>query len=555
MPRMSGKKALFEVLRAEGVKYIFGNPGTAEAAMMDTLAEYPEMRYMLAVQEGVAAGMADGYARATGKPSFLSLHINVGMLNGLSLLYDSFSGNTPVVMTAGNSDIRKLVEGRSDLTEFPKPITKWSAEVTHADQMAAAVRRAFQESRTPPAGPTFLAFAANAFDDEGEADIRPSTDYFVTVAPDAAGIESAARVLAKAERPLMLVGDRVAMAGGVESAVRVAELIGAPVYLGTSAEVCFPTDHPQYAGSFSLRNPAAKKALNEADAVLAVGVKVFSDFFYQGQSALPPKVKLIHIDSDPREIGRTERTEVGIYADPGIALSDLAEALASGGMSGSAMEAARERARTLGQQAKARDEAFALALKKAGDRRPMLPGRMMSEIGKVLPADSVLVDDSISSRAALLGGIKFSKPGGMIGQRGGAIGWGMGGALGVKLARPDQPVVAVIGDGSAMMTVQGLWTAANYGIPVVYVICNNASYRVLKVNMKVYHQLVLNDPSGTGSHIGMDFTQPFDFARIAQAFGVAGQRVEDPAMVGPAIQKALESGKPGLVDVVIDGSV
>jgi len=555
VPRMSGKKALFEVLRAEGTRYIFGNPGTAEAAMMDTLADYPEMEYMLAVQEGVAAGMADGYARASGKPSFLSLHINVGMLNGLSLLYDSFSGNTPVVMTAGNSDIRKLVEGRSDLTEFPKPITKWSAEVTHADQMAAAVRRAYQEARTPPSGPTFLAFAANAFDEEGEADIRPSADYFVTVAPDPAAIESAAAVLAKAARPLMLVGDRVAMAGGVDSAVRVAELIGAPVYMGTSAEVCFPTSHPQYVGPFSLRNPAARKALNEADAVLAVGVKVFGDFFYQGQSALPPGAKLVHIDSDPRELGRTERTEVGIYADPALALRDLADALASGGMSGSAMEAARERARGLGEQARARDEAFRATLKKAGDRRPMLPGRMMFEIGKVLPADSVLVDDSISSRAALLSGIKFDKPGSMIGQRGGAIGWGMGGALGVKLARPEQPVVAVVGDGSAMMTVQGLWTAANYGIPVVYVICNNASYRVLKVNMKVYHQLILNDPTGTGSHIGMDFTMPFDFARIAQAFGVAGQRVEDPAGVGPAVRKALESGKPAVVDVVIDGAV
>jgi benzoylformate decarboxylase len=555
MPRMAGKKALLEMLRAEGVRYIFGNPGTAEAAIMDTIPDYPEIKYVLAVQEGVAAGMADGYARVTGKPSFLSLHINVGMLNGLSLLFDSFSGNTPIVMTAGNSDIRKLTEGRTDLTAFPKPITKWSAEVTHADQMASAVRRAFQESRTPPAGPTFLSLAANALDDEGEADIRPSKDHFYRAAADPAAIESAARLMAPANSPLMILGDRVALAGGVDSAVRVAELTGAAVYVATSSEVCFPSGHPQYCGGFSLRNPASKAALNRADVVLAVGVKVFGDFFYQGQSALPERARLIHIDSDAREIGLTERTEVGIAADPGLALADLAQTLESGAMSGSAMEAARERARALAGQSRARDEAFEAMVRKAGDRRPMAPARMMTEIASALPDDAVVVDDSISSRGALTSAIKFSKPGSMVGQRGGAIGWGMGGALGVKLARPDRPVVAVVGDGSAMMTVQGLWTAANYGIPVVYLICNNASYRILKVNMRTYHQLVLNDPTGLGHHVGMDFTQPFDFARIAQAFGVAGERVEDPSRIGPAIHEALDSGKPAVVDVVIDGSL
>ena len=555
MPRMAGKRALLEMLRAEGVRHVFGNPGTAEAAIMDTLPEYPDIHYILAVQEGVAVGMADGYARATGRPSFLSLHIHVGMLNGLSLLYDSFTGNTPVVMTAGNSDIRKLTEGRTDLTAFPRPITKWSAEVTHADQMASAVRRAFQEARTPPAGPTFLSFAANALDDEGEADIRPSAHDHFRSAPDPAGIDSAASLLATADRPVMVVGDRLSLAGGVDAAVRIAVLVGAPVFVGTSSEVCFPTDHPHYAGGFSLRNPASRKALDVADVVLAVGVKAFGDFFYHGQSVLPPTAKLVHIDSDAREIGLTERTEVGIAADPALALAGLAEALEAGAMSGSAIEAARVRGRALAAESKARDDAFLAGVRRSDARRPMAPARMMLEIGAALPEGAVVVDDSISSRAALTAAIKFSKPGSMIGQRGGAIGWGMGGALGVKLARPEAPVVAVVGDGSAMMTVQGLWTAANYGIPVVYLICNNASYRILKVNMRIYHQLILNDPTGSGHHLGMDFGQPFDFAHIARAFGVAGERVEDPARIGPAVRKALDSGKPALIDVFIDGSV
>ncbi|MBI4306512.1 MAG: thiamine pyrophosphate-binding protein [Chloroflexi bacterium] len=555
MARLKGKNALFEMLRAEGVTHVFGNPGTAEAPIMDTLRSYKDIKYILAVQEGVAVGMADGYARATGRPSFLSLHIHVGMINGLSLLFDSFSGNTPVVMTAGNSDVRKLVEGRSDLAEFPKQVTKWSAEVTHPDQMAAAVRRAFQEARTPPRGPTFLSLSANALDGEGDADIRPSADYYYAAAPEPAAIASAVRMLAAAQRPIMIVGDRVAQSGGMNEAVRVAELTGSAVYTGFYSEVCFPTDHPQYVGAFSLRNPAAKAALGAADVVIVVGFKAFGDFFYHGQSSLPGTARLVHIDNDVREIGRTEATEVGIFADTRLALAALSAALEADGGKASGTKGSDERRRSLAAQARARQDAFMAAVDKAGDRRPMLPARMMVELARAMPRDAVVVDDSISSKAAVMGAIKFSKPGSMYAQRGGAIGWGMGGALGVKLAVPERPVIAVLGDGSAMMTVQGLWTAANYQIPVVYLVCNNASYRILKVNMRVYHQMVLDRAPDLGGLVGMDFGKPFDFARIASAFDIAGDRISDPAKLGPAIRKAVDSGKPAMIDVEIDGSV
>ncbi|MBI4220080.1 MAG: thiamine pyrophosphate-binding protein [Chloroflexi bacterium] len=555
MARMKGKDALFEMLRAEAVRYIFGNPGTAEAPIMDTLRSYRDIEYILAVQEGVAVGMADGFARATGRPSFLSLHIHVGMLNGLSLLFDSFSGNTPVVATAGNSDVRKLVEGRSDLAEFPKQITKWSAEVTHADQMAAAVRRAFQEARTPPRGPTFLSLSANALDGEGEADIRPSADYFYATAPEPGAVDAAVRLLSSAQHPVMIVGDRVGQSGGMHDAVRVAELTGSAVYTGFYSEVCFPTSHPQYVGSFSLRNPAAKAALSSADVVVVAGFKAFGDFFYHGQSALPVTTRLIHIDNDIREIGRTERTEVGILSDPKLALAALAAALEAGGAKGNGTRGAPERRRVLAGQSKAREEAFLEGVRKSGEKRPMLPARMMAELAGAMPPETVLVDDSISSKAAVMGAFKFDTPGSMYAQRGGAIGWGMGGALGVKLAQPDRPVIAVLGDGSAMMTVQGLWTAANYQIPVVYMICNNASYRILKVNMRVYHQMVLDRTPDLTGLVGMDFGKPFDFARIASAFDIAGERVADPAKLGPAIRKAVDSGRPAVIDVEIDGSV
>ena len=174
MPRMTGKRALMEMLRAEGVDFIFGNPGTSEGPILDALEGYPDLRYMLTTQEGVAMGMADGYARAAGKVSFVNLHIETGLANGISLLQNAKDGGTPLVLTAANKDIRKLAEDRTDLAEMVRLFTKWTAEVTHPEQVPSVMRRAFQEAKTPPTGPTFVAFSANALDDEAEMDIVPS---------------------------------------------------------------------------------------------------------------------------------------------------------------------------------------------------------------------------------------------------------------------------------------------------------------------------------------------------------------------------------------------
>ena len=185
MPRMTGKRALFEMLRAEGVRHIFGNPGTSESAIMETLEDYPDIGYHLALQEGVAMGMADAYARAARTPAFVNLHIDTGLANGISLLNNAHQGGTPLVLTAANKDVRKLAEGRTELAEMVRLFTKWTAEVTHPEQIPGAVRRAFNEAKTPPTGPVFLAFAANALDDEADVEIVPSAEGFSVWAPTA----------------------------------------------------------------------------------------------------------------------------------------------------------------------------------------------------------------------------------------------------------------------------------------------------------------------------------------------------------------------------------
>ncbi len=221
MARMTGKKALLEMLRAEGVKYIFGNPGTSEGAIMDALEDYPDIHYVLATQEGAAMGAADAYARATGKPSFVNLHIETGLANGISLLHNAAAGGTPLVLTAGNKDMRKLIEGRTPLVDMVKTFTKWSAELTHPEQIPAAIRRAFNEARTPPTGPTFISFSANSLDEEADMEIASNSPGYFRLGPDESAIEEAADILANAKNPILAETVRETYAGSSLCSARV----------------------------------------------------------------------------------------------------------------------------------------------------------------------------------------------------------------------------------------------------------------------------------------------------------------------------------------------
>ena len=557
MTVMSGKHAMMEMLRAEGVKYVFGNPGTSESAMMDAIEHYPDLEYVLVTQEGVAVGMADSYGRATGKPSVLNLHIETGLANAISLMNNAREGGSPMVVTSGNKDIRELAHERTDLAAMVEQFTKWTAEATYPEQVPFFLRRAFNEAKTPPTGPTFVGFSANSMDNEADVDIFASPDGYHRTAPDAQAVEKAAGILAEASNPLMIVSDRIAQSGASEEAVRVAELLGCPVHTTIMhSEFNFPESHPQFRGPIRLAYPEAEETVNKADAVLLVG-KMATGYYMFSKPRLDyfgPNTKLIHVDTDPTQVGTTQRTEVGMVADPKVTLADLAEAL-DAGMSGTARETAKGRAAALDEEARAKRSAWEQQLCAQWNDSPMTRERMAFEIAQAVPDDAIIADDSVTARDAVHSAFRFDEPQSFYAGRGGALGWGMGGTLGVKLAHPDRPVVGILGDGSAMMTVQGLWTAAVYNIPVVYVICNNGAYRVLKINMNAYKTLIEGDENPTSRYIGMDFPIPFDIAGMAEAMGVQGRKIEDPADIAPEIDKALASGKPAVLDVVIDGSV
>ena len=552
---MTGKQALLDMLKAEHVEYIFGNPGTSEGPIIDLLGDYPEFRYILALQESVAVGMGEAYARATGKASFVSLHVDSGLANGIALMLDAYNTGTPMVVTSANYDARKITEGKTDLADLVRPVTKWAVELTLPDQIPGAIRRAFNEANSHPRGPVYVGFSSNALEGSAEMNIVPSRMIHDSSRPNLSGIDEAVSLLMNAKRPLMMVGDRVSDDGAVDQAVELAELLGLPVYQSRGSEVSFPTTHRQFMGNHSLRAAKDREVLREADLVLAIGMDTFEELFYWGDVILRPGVKLIHIDPIPGRVGKSEPTDVGIVSHCGLALEELIRSIKPC-LSPATETEIQNRLEEAVHQSIERRKSFDQSVAAKWDSRPMIPARMMSELANALPRNAIVVDDAISSRAALRHYFRATKRGDIRGVRGQSIGGGIGATMGTQCANPDRPVFGIIGDGSAMMTIQGLWTAANDSIPCIFVICNNGMYRVLKVNFNVYQRDILKELEPAGSNLlYSDFPTPFDIAAIATSMGVHGERIVDPSEIAPAVERAVASGKPALLDVIIDGSL
>lgn len=550
--KLQGRHAFLQTLRSEGVRYIFGNPGTSEAPMMSIIHEYPDLEYVMVVQEGVAVGMAEGYARASGEVGFVSLHIDNGLANGFSLMVDQNRTGSPVVITAGNKDIRHMAAGRSDLADMAAPFAKWSAEISHPEQVPSVMRRAFQEARTPPTGPVFVAVSTNAFDDYADIAVSPSVPIYADPLPEPGAVEAATDLLASAKNPLLVVGDRVHASGGTDAAATLANTLAARAFGAAGGHTNFPSDHELWCGPLSFRTQEGRDAIQNADVVLAVGCAVFEDFFYQSGNFVPDDTKLIHIDINSGEIGKKEPTDIGIWASPKHALHQL-DAAVKERMDDDAREAADARRQEIARDNRARAAAFEELAASGWGRSPIPPASFGRALGDAIPKNANVFNDSISSQGMVYAGIAHRTDLNVVAARGGAIGWGVGAAMGMTLADPDNPTIGIVGDGSAMMTVQGLWTAVNYGIPVTYVICNNAAYRVLKVNMNVYHEM--SDLPPPEVYNAMDFPTPFDFKKQIEAYGGLGIRVTQADDIRPAIDAAVASGRPACVDVILDGSV
>ena len=552
MPLTSGKRAFLEVLKQEGVEYLFGNPGTTELPLMDALADEPALTYVLALQEAAVVAMADGYAQASGKLGVVSVHVAPGLGNAMGMLYDAQKAGAPLLVTAGQHDQTFNVTEPilwADLPPIARPFVKWSAEVRRLEDLPRLVHRAAKTALAPPTGPVFLSLPADVLQAEGVVELLAPTRVAPRIRGDQSAVKAAADILARAERPLILAGDAVAQCDAHAELVAVAEALGAPVYAeGVANTASFPASHPLFRGSFVRVAPAVRQVLSDADVLFSVGADLITLSLPSDIDPMPPGLTVIHLDTDPWELGKNYPAQVAILGDPKATLPDLLVELESRLTAGRRRQARERLVETGAAKARHAEELRARARAEA-ERTPMTSLALMSAVADALPAEAVVVDESISSAAGLRSLLRSDDPHSFYGLRGGGIGWGLPAAVGVKLALPGRPVVGLIGDGSAMYTCQALWTAARYGVGVTFVILNNSSYRILKQRTHAMKGLAAQ----TDRYVAMDLDDPrVDFVRLAESLGVSAERIEKAADVVPALGRALASSGPTLLDVELD---
>ncbi|MFB7597508.1 thiamine pyrophosphate-binding protein [Streptomyces sp. NPDC056160] len=544
--------AILEQLRADGVRYMFGNPGTVEQGFLDELRNFPDIEYVLALQESSVVGLADGYARATRTPAVMQLHTGVGVGNAVGMLYQAGRGHAPLVAIAGEAGLRydaMDAQMAVDLVAMAEPVTKWATRVVDPGSALRVLRRAFKVAATPPYGPVLVVLPADVMDRDTAEPAVPTSyvDVTATAAPEV--LDRAAALLAGAERPIVIAGDGVHFAGAQEELGRLARTWGAEVWGADWAEVNLSVEHPSYAGQLGhMFGESSRKVTAAADAVLLVGTYALPEVFPALDGVFADGAPVVHIDLDTDAIAKNFPVDLGIAADPRHALDGLAHALER-------RMSPRDRARAdewFAQRSAARSRERAAARRQddtALDPDALPTQAFLQELARRLPEDAVVFDEALTASPDLTRHLPPTRPGHWHQTRGGSLGVGIPGAIAAQLAHPERTVVGFTGDGGSLYTIQALWTAARYGIGAKFVICNNSSYRLLELNIEEYWKSV--DIAAHGQPEMFDLSTPaIDFVGLARSLGVPGVRVEKPDQAAAAVEQALGTPGPFLVDLV-----
>lgn len=538
-----GKVAVCEQLLADGITHVFGNPGTVEQGLLDALEQHGGISYVLALQETVAAGIADGYARATQRPTLLQLHSGVGLGNGIGMLYQALRGHAPLVCVAGESGVRfesMDAQMAADLVSMARPVTKWAARVTAPSSVLRMLRRAIKIAMTPPRGPVFLALPMDVLDADTTEAVLPTVipDTRAVAAPDLIG--AAAAALAGGQRPLMLLGDGVAAAGAQQEATAVAERLGADVWLVDSSEPNLAVGHPLLRGQLGhMFGEVSTAAVREADAVLIVGTYVFPEVFPELGNPFAPDAKLVHIDLNSYEIAKNHPVDLALVADPRLTLAALAGVLDNIMTTEQRAAAATRlaaRSATPATEPHGADSVLAAFLREVADR---------------VPPDVMVFDEALTASPLIGHYLPARLPGHSFLTRGGSLGVGFPGAIGMKIAHPDRTVVGFSGDGGSMYTFQAMWTAARYDVGAKFVVCNNRSYELLNDNIDQYWKERDIPSHRYPTSFSLGFPE-LDFVGLARSLSVPGYRLEKAQDAAEAADRMLGHAGPFLVDVATE---
>jgi benzoylformate decarboxylase len=375
------------------------------------------------------------------------------------------------------------------------------------------------------------------------------------VVPDDSFIQEARVLLANAQRPMIFIGDGVAYSEGQAELTKVAELLGAEVWGVDSGELNMSYAHPLYQGQTGhMFGSGSLPITQRGDVNLVCGTYMVPEVFPHLGNIFAPEAKIIHIDLNGYEIAKNHRVDLGVVSHPKLTLAKLAAALETT-MTAKQKEAAKKRTAEIGMAKEKKLKAQLEADRAVREEVPLHASRFMEELAGQLPDDAVIFDEALTCSPELTRYMPPTKPGSFFQTRGGSLGVGIPGALGLKLAYPDKTIVGFTGDGGSMYTIQALWTAAHHNIGAKFVICNNQSYMLLKLNILQYWKDQIGEPEHELPH-SFDLSHPvIDFAALAKSMGVPGVRVERPEEVGPAIRQALTYNGPFLIDLVLTDHV
>ena len=522
------REATLDLLRTLGMTTIFGNPGSTELAF---LKDFPDdFRYVLGLQEATALSMAEGYARGTGNAALVNLHTGPGLGNAMGNLVTAWHNKTPLVVTAGQQDRRHIALEpllTGNLVELAKPYVKRSHEPYRAQDVPWEIQRAYHTAMQIPTGPVFLSVPMNDWD--AEAEPLGAREIYHRSAPDPEALESVARALTEARRPVVVAGSGIARAAAFHDAVALAEKLGAEVWADPNSPLSgFPQNHPLFRGHLVLAQKKIAELLSPYDVVLVIGAPVFQYYPYVPGPVVEEGTRLFHVTDDPAEAHRAA-AGTSLVGDVRLAIRRLRDLLP---------ETGRKPPRAPEPPPEPPPAPTPAA--------PMSVDFVMHALSEVCPEDTMFADESASSKPAFHRWIRPSWPGGYITSAAGGLGFCLPASVGLKLANPERPVVCVIGDGSIMYSVQALWSAARYGANVLVVVVNNRGYSILKA---------FRDSVGIGYTVpGLDVGD-VDYVRVAEGLGVSGEKVEKPEDLQGALKRGLNAGRPYLLDVIVDPKV
>jgi benzoylformate decarboxylase len=521
------REAAFELFRTKGMTTMFGNPGSTELPM---LAEFPDdFEYILGLQEAAVVGMADGFAQAVGRPALVNLHTAPGVANAMGAIFNAQANHSPLVITAGQQ-VRAHMTLQANLTNrdaarLPHPLVKWSYEPPRAEDVPLALGRAAHLAALPPRGPVFVSLPMDdwaAGVDRGYVAHAIGRSVDGRAAADPQLVEGLAARLAAAESPVLVAGPDIDASGAWEAAVTLAERQRLPVFASPApggGRIGFPESHANFQGILPPAIGPLAETLVGHDLVLVVGSSVFPYYPYLPGPLLPDGTSLVAITSDPDEAARAPMGDA-IVADVKLTLQALLDAVP---------ESKRQAPHPLPHP-----EPPPLS-------DPINPSAVHAALAEVFPEDGIVVVESPSSTLALRNRLRISRPGSYFFGAGGGLGFGLAAAVGVQLAQPGRPVICVLGEGSVQYAVTALWSAVAYKVPVTILVLRNEEYAILKWFAEI------EDVRGAP---GLDLPA-LNTVDIANGYGVASRRVEEPGELREALTAALSSVGPELLEVPV----